>query len=147
MQEVGVKGLGGRGERERIWKSWPQILFSFKRGGKCLSGLTNKTKGNLINTVNSAPKVFASNIFLLCGTVIRRLERKKKSWGCLFKKVKKKPKQQGKMFNLIIFGKQLHEVAFLTLLWKPLLSHQRVPDSSVSLKENVRWILHTHESF
>lgn len=76
------------------------MLFSFKRGEKCLFGLTKKTKGNLINTVNSSPKLFVSKISFVCGIVIRRLEEKKILGLFIFKNGKKQ--QQGKMFNLII---------------------------------------------
>lgn len=78
--------------------------------------INQENKGNLINIVNSASQVFVSNISLVCGIVIRRLERKKKILGLFILKSEKETQQQGKMFNLIIWGKQLHEVAFLTLL-------------------------------
>lgn len=84
------KGKSER-EREMISKSWPQILFSFKRGGKCLFGLIKKTKGNLINTVNSATKVFMSDISFVCKYSIQQTRGKKKSCGCLFEKMKKIP--------------------------------------------------------
>jgi hypothetical protein len=58
-------------------------------------GLMRKAKQNLINTLSFAPKVFGSNNSFACGIVLRRLE-KKKSWDCLFEKMKRKFQLQRK---------------------------------------------------
>lgn len=65
------------------------ILFLFKE--EMFIWINQENKGKSNNTVNSAPKVFVSNVCLICGIVIR-LEGK--NLGVVYLKKLNKTKQK-----------------------------------------------------